>query len=97
MFIDNKETRESICKLLQENEMLVSFTKVNGDNRIMKCTTDSALIPTESLSKNETEKPDIMTLTALKVFDIDKMQWRSFKWDSIIKYEILPKFIQQNQ
>jgi len=58
----------------------VTFTKKNGDKRIMHCTTISDYLPTISTYS----VPSDSTVT---VWDLDNAAWRSFRYDSIISIE----------
>lgn len=69
---------------LYGNVLTVTFTKKNGETRIMRCTRMSELIPKESLPKsgsNRKKNDDIMT-----VWDLDKKNWRAITKSSIICY-----------
>jgi len=41
------------------------------------------VIPVESLPKTTSETPRTKSKDALAVFDVEKGEWRSFRWDSI--------------
>jgi hypothetical protein len=75
--------RDTLIKSLQKKAMRITFTKLNGDERIMDCTLQENLLPPTEL-KNRKENEDV-----LPVFDINKGEWRSFRLDSIIKVEQL--------
>lgn len=70
-------------------DLCVTFTKKDGTERDMRCTLDMARVPTEFLpttSKSlEEEKDSQTTGSAVRVFDIEKQEWRSFRWDSVTK------------
>ena len=69
---------------LRMGPVTVTFTKKDGTERVMKCTTDTTLImfkdPTVLESKGPTRKvnEDIMP-----VYDLESSAWKSFRWDSI--------------
>ena len=75
--------RETLIKNLQKNVMRITFTKVNGDERIMDCTLQEHIIP-ETSESNRKENEEV-----LPVFDINKGEWRSFRLDSVMKVEKL--------
>jgi hypothetical protein len=60
----------------------VLFTKKDGTEREMLCTLVSANIPTESQPKESTQSSSVVG-SAVRVFDLDKKEWRSFRWDSV--------------
>lgn len=71
--------------LLQEpEETVVTFTKVDGSEREMRCTLNDTLIPEDKHPKGTGGVVDELTL---RVFDLDKNEWRSFKMESVIKIE----------
>ena len=67
----------------------VVFTKKDGSERTMKCTTNANMVPKleESTDTKREKKPneDVMS-----VYDLEAAGWRSFRWDSVkqIKLEI---------
>ena len=75
--------RDTLVKNLQSRAMRITFTKVNGEERIMDCTLQEHMIP-ETDANNRKQNEDV-----LPVFDINKGGWRSFRLDSIINVEIL--------
>jgi len=85
MEIDYKDvtTQEMIENLLSLGEITVSFTKLDGTNRVMRCTLNESLIPVLDIPKNtntiERKKND----NVRAVYDLDSNGWRSFRWDSV--------------
>jgi len=75
--------RETLIKNLQNKVMKITFTKVNGEERVMECTLQEHMIP-ETNPANRKENEEV-----LPVFDIDKGSWRSFRLDSITNIEAL--------
>lgn len=85
-------------KLLEQlhdstKSVCVTFTKVSGETRVMRCTQSNSLIPTEKHPKQEeagggtvkrVTSPDVC-----RVFDLDKQEWRSFKYDSVTQFEVV--------
>ena len=75
--------RETLIKNLQKKAMRITFTKVNGEERIMDCTLQEHMIPqTEESNRKKNEE-------VLPVFDINKGEWRSFRLVSVTNIEIL--------
>lgn len=68
--------------LLKKHILKVTFTKKDGSLREMECTLIPQMIP--EVSGNPSYSSVITT-----VFDLEKDQWRSFRNDSIINYEIV--------
>jgi hypothetical protein len=61
-------------------EVIVTFTKADGTDRTMACTLYLGDVPSDKHPKGTgAPSPDGVQ----RVFDIDKQEWRSFKWDSV--------------
>lgn len=57
----------------------VTFTKVDGTERVMRCTLRDDILPmNESKTTNASRSVD-----SLAVWDLDKNAWRSFRFDSV--------------
>ena len=75
--LDVDGRNREIRSMLYHGVCEVTFTKVNGEERTMPCTLDSALLPPQPLKEfHETRvyKPE-----TLSVWCLDKMEWRSFR------------------
>ena len=70
---------------LQSNEVGVTFTKRDGTERRMQCTLSASRIPGEQLPQGtgDTSSTETLSKEAIKVFDLEKQAWRSFRYDSI--------------
>jgi len=70
--------REFLRMVLNKQTVEVTFTKVNGDIRVMECTLDPNVLPkvvvNEDAPKREKKKSD----TSLAVYDVKAEGWRSF-------------------
>jgi len=66
---------------LQSKTAEVTFTKLNGDVRVMTCTLNPELLPAKVVTEGEEEKP-ARTIknpnNSLPVYDINAEGWRSF-------------------
>jgi hypothetical protein len=82
--IDSKEGRKWLREMLSKQEATISFTKTDGSERKMLCTLEESKIPSEKLPKNSGKK---QSEDALAVFDVEKQDWRSFRWDSVTRIE----------
>lgn len=85
------ESREELKKLFRTNVMKVVFTKSNGTERTMICTTDPNKIPPDQMPKGTS--PVRPEGTSKSVFDLEKEQWRSFRWDSLKEATIDHTFV----
>lgn len=64
-------------------DLCITFTKKDGAERDMFCTLVEGRIPSEKQPK--TESSGSSTGSAVRVFDTEKQEWRSFRWDSVKK------------
>jgi hypothetical protein len=86
--------RDWVRSLLQKGTITVTFIKADGTVRDMKCTLDWASIPPDAIklsspvdgivkeNKKPRKEPDPHSL---RVFDVDKGEWRSFRFDRLQK------------
>jgi WYL_2, Sm-like SH3 beta-barrel fold len=78
--------RDVLIDLLRKNIAEVTFTKVNGEERVMPCTLQEHLIPKkESNDSNVKNSKD----TNLTVWCTDKNEWRSFRISSVTRVTVL--------
>ena len=61
----------------------VKFTKENGDEREMKCTTNLRYIPEEKMPKSDEGNNDRKLFV---VFDTDINEWRSFRYERVLSF-----------
>lgn len=62
-------------------DLRITFTKKDGSDREMRCTLIEERIPTDKRPKESQNTSN--SGSALRVFDTEKQEWRSFRWDSI--------------
>lgn len=76
-------SRSNISAQLALGPIIVTFTKVDGSERVMLCTTAPHLIPEEKQPTGSllTEVPEDGGV--LRVFDLDVNDWRSFRVGSV--------------
>lgn len=67
-------------------DLCVTFTKADGSERAMRCTLIESRIPTDKIPKTA-GSPTTSNGSAVRVFDIEKSEWRSFRWESVTKVE----------
>ena len=65
-------------------DLCITFTKRDGTEREMRCTLVEEAIPQEKQPKTQTEGSSTAGST-VRVFDVEKQEWRSFRWDSVTK------------
>ena len=93
--------REWIKSLLQKSTVTVTFVKADGTDREMLCTLNWDYIPSTAItpsspvdgivkeSKKPRKEPDPHSL---RVFDMEKQEWRSFRFDRLKKITAELKF-----
>lgn len=83
---DQKE-KEWLRGLMHEGIVIVEFLKSDGSVRKMTATLSEQKIPSEKAPKNvgKAKNDEI-----LAVFDLEKSEWRSFRFDSVrsIQFEV---------
>ena len=70
--------------MLRVWEVSVTFTKKDGTERVMKCTTSTELVPQEPIVENaEPKREKKVNEDVMPVYDLEAGHWKSFRWDSI--------------
>lgn len=82
--IDTKEGREWLRGVLRSEKVTVFFTKKDGTERKLICTLKEDKIPNEKSPKNSGKAK---SEDSIAVFDLEKSDWRSFRFDSVKKVE----------
>lgn len=80
-------TREELQQLLTNSVCEVTFTKVNGEVRVMPCTLKPDVMP--QLVVNETHQTRAFNPETLSVWCTDKSEWRSFRVANVTGVKIL--------
>lgn len=75
-------TKDGIKSTLKTYTAKVTFTKVDGSERVMKCTLNESLIP-QSTEEKKTDRIKVENDNVLAVWDLESEGWRSFKIDSV--------------
>ncbi len=75
---------QQIKTMLHNGVVRVKFKKVDGTIREMPCTLNSGLIPPTKMPKGDGTKNQSSDI--IRVFALDKGDWRSFRLDSLISY-----------
>lgn len=76
----------------------VVFTKKDGTERVMTCTTNETLIP-QILHETNTDNPvdfpapkkeKKVNEEVMPVYDLEAKSWKSFRWDSVkqVRFEL---------
>lgn len=83
---DNFVEKAALLESLRAGEVTVKFTKADGTQRTMCCTLKD--VPSEFLPKTPESKGNTEDSPVVKVFDIEKQGWRSFRYDSILSVSL---------
>lgn len=85
-FLEN-EGKEWLTGILRDFVVEVKFSKKDGTDRVMRCTLQESSIP-ESAKPKGTNRA--VSEDSIRVFDTEKNEWRSFRWDSVksIRFEV---------
>ena len=84
MLFADDESKQWLKTLLHERAVTVTFEKKDGSERKMYCTLSEEEIPASKAPKGTGKKENS---DSLAVFDLEKEEWRSFRWDSVKKIE----------
>jgi len=76
--------KEGLHLLLKSQVITVHFTKVDGTARAMQCTLKESLVPQVEKKTERVKKANDDVCT---VYDVEKNDWRSFRYDSFIRWE----------
>lgn len=84
---DHKFPREFILSQVELGVTYIRFTKVDGSDRILRGTRNLAVVKAllgerwKPVYETETTKP--FTESAMRIFDLDKEEWRTFRIDTV--------------
>lgn len=85
--VQQAEFQAWLVNHLRSHPVTVIFRKKNNELREMQCTLETDKLPvithTEK-SQTRRDSPEVC-----RVFDTERAAWRSFRWDSICRVEIL--------
>lgn len=70
--------------------VIVTFTKKDGTERVMNCTTNKELVPPVEVNKTVEKKERKVNEDTMPVYDLEVKAWKSFRWDSIkqVRFEL---------
>lgn len=83
---------------LKHGPVTVLFTKKDGTERVMLCTTSESLVPQEVHETNTNNPIDFpapkkerkVNEDVMPIYDLESKAWKSFRWDSIkeVRFEL---------
>lgn len=75
-------TKENLIDMLRNNVVTVTFTKVNGQERTMKCTLMAEYVPNAPSNNGQVLLQESES-KAVSVWNTELNGWRSFRVDSV--------------
>ena len=81
--------RNILLEALKNHLCTVTFTKVNGETRVMPCTLKEDIIPKPPVniaSKSVVKRHENQNVVS--VWCLDKKEWRSFRVDNVVDLQI---------
>jgi hypothetical protein len=98
---DTKLFKKWLKSHLAYGPVTVVFTKKDGSDRVMECTTNLSLVPLveEKVHITNTDNPidfpapkkeKKVNEEVMPVYDLEAKAWKSFRWDSIkqVRFEL---------
>jgi hypothetical protein len=77
--IEDEFVYSELQSQLQREILEVTFTKVNGEKRIMNCTLMEGILPSNPTEEAKKEAKKKINEDVLSVWDVDASGWRSFR------------------
>lgn len=77
--------RDILLEALKKHECTVTFTKVNGETRVMPCTLREDIVPkppADVASKSTVKRHENQNVVS--VWCTDKKEWRSFRVENVV-------------
>lgn len=86
-------TQTDLKLLLEHNVVVVDFTKLNGDRRVMTCTNRSDIKPpatkADPLSQKKIREINDAVIGA---WDVNSQGWRSFRYDRVNSVTVVEEY-----
>lgn len=81
--IDQSNLRSELSKRI----VIVTFKKVDGDIRVMNCTTNLDLVPPSAWPQDKVKISEQAKEKTIRVYDLKAKGWRSFIIENVIDFE----------
>jgi len=86
-------SHELIVRDLRTCVAEVTFTKVNGETRVMRCTLKPDLLPPEYLAEEAEERKFHETYKeTVRAWDVQANGWRSFRVESVSYFQVIDAY-----
>jgi len=86
-------TKDDLKNLLEQNVLVVDFTKLNGDKRVMTCTLREDMKPkatkTDPISQKKVRE---ISDAVVSVWDVNAKGWRSFRYERVNKVDMVDEY-----
>jgi hypothetical protein len=82
---DDEFVRSDLQTQLRDEILEVTFTKVNGDKRVMNCTLIEDVAPKNTTEQKEDTPQRKVNEDILSVWDVDAKGWRSFRVKNVTR------------
>lgn len=84
-------TKEELIKLLETEVVEVTFTKLNGDKRVMPCTLIPSFLPKATKEDPITQKKvREISDKVIAAWAIESKGYRSFRYDRVNEVRVIP-------
>lgn len=80
-----EETVANIKQMLRDDVYAVTFTKVDGSQRVMRCTLRPDLLPPTPVTEGHNRAT--RSVEVIPVWDVESGGWRSFKVSSVLSID----------
>ena len=88
--------RNDLERLLEQNVLVVDFTKLDGDKRIMTCTLREDIKPAATKKDPMSQKAVRKVSDAVvSVWDVNAKGWRSFRYDRVNAVDVVDEYKQE--
>ena len=88
--------KSELKTLLEQNVLVVDFTKLNGDKRVMTCTLREDMKPRatndDAMSQKKVRE---VSDAVVSVWDVNAKGWRSFRYDRINSVDLIDEYKQE--
>ncbi len=85
--VNLEEKRQTLSEMLHNHICEVTFTKVNGEQRVMPCTLKEGVVPV--IERKEGTQAKKQNTDTMSVFCMDKKEWRSFRIANVTHVKVL--------
>ena len=89
-------TKQDLKGLLEQNVVVVDFTKLNGDKRVMTCTLREDMKPRatkdDAISQKKVRE---VSDAVVSVWDVNAKGWRSFRYERINSVDVVDEYQQE--